>query len=233
MKKAPLILSALSLILWAPLASAAPTSAGAAATAAAPTAAPVEGTTLNLHAPASVALTAPEQFVVKLATTKGELILDVHRAWAPLGVDRFYSLVKAGYYNQVAFFRVIRGFMAQVGIHGDPTISTVWRRARIQDDPVRQSNTRGMVSFATAGPNTRTTQFFINFGNNMNLDRMGFAPFARVRNAELLDQIYSGYGEGKPRGNGPSQAMLHQRGNSYLQQNFPRLDYIISATVVE
>ena len=121
--------------------------------------------------------------------------------------------------------------MAQVGLHGDPAVNRVWRGARIADDPVTQSNTRGMVSFATAGPNTRTTQFFLNFGNNRNLDSMGFAPFARVRNMEVLDKIYSGYGEGAPRGQGPSQGLIHAKGNSYLKANFPRLDYIISAIV--
>lgn len=118
---------------------------------------------------------APDQFQVEMVTTKGTVVLDVHRDWAPLGVDRFYNLVKIGYYNDVAFFRVISGFMAQFGMHGDPGVTAAWKAAKIMDDPVTRSNTRGMVSFANAGKNTRTTQLFINYGNNGNLDGMGFA----------------------------------------------------------
>lgn len=191
--------------------------------------------TATLQDPSKATAQAPESFVVELQTTKGPIRLDVTRAWAPKGVDRFYNLVKAGYYSDVAFFRVIPGFMAQVGLHGDPAINRTWRSANIDDDPVSQSNTRGMVSFATAGPNTRTTQFFINFSDNNRLDGMGFSPFARVQadSMKIVDSLHGGYGEGAPRGRGPSQARIHAEGNSYLKADFPELDYIQRAVVVE
>ncbi|HEY8427004.1 MAG TPA: peptidylprolyl isomerase [Sandaracinaceae bacterium] len=176
---------------------------------------------------------APDRFTVRLDTTKGPILIDVHREWAPYGADRFYTLVREGYYTDVAFFRVIEGFMAQAGISGDPALNTRWRERRIPDDPVRQSNTRGMVSFAMAGPNTRTTQFFINFVDNRNLDGMGFAPFGRVRDMTAVDRLYSGYGEGAPRGRGPDQGRIQREGNAYLRAEFPELDYIRSATIVE
>src|SRR5690606_18982605 len=129
-----------------------------------------------------------------------------NQARAPNGVDRFYNLVRNGYYDDVAFFRVIENFMAQFGIHGDPAVNTAWRAARIQDDPVVESNRRGYVSFAMAGPNTRTTQLFINFRDNRQLDGMGFAPIAHVvEGMDVVDAIYSGYGEGAPNGQGPAQ----------------------------
>lgn len=176
--------------------------------------------------------TAPDKFAVVLETTKGDIVIDVERAWAPKGADRFYSLVKAGYYTDVAFFRVIEGFMAQVGIHGEPAMNTIWRQRRIQDDPKGvKSNTRGLVSFATAGPNTRTVQFFINFGDNNRLDGMGFTPFGKVRDMKPVDALYSGYGEGAPRGKGPFQGRLQQEGNPYLKKEFPEMDYIKKARI--
>ncbi len=182
--------------------------------------------------PAGQAATAGK-YAVELDTTKGKIIIDVHRDWAPLGADRFKELVQAGYYTDVAFFRVIAGFMAQVGLHGDPATTAEWREKRIADDPVKKSNTRGMVTFATAGPNTRTTQFFINFSDNSNLDRMGFAPFGKVRSMKTVDALYSGYGEGAPRGRGPSQGKIHSQGNKYLKADFPKLDYIKSAKILQ
>jgi peptidyl-prolyl cis-trans isomerase A (cyclophilin A) len=176
---------------------------------------------------------APETFKVKFNTTKGAVVIEATRAWAPLGADRFYNLVKAGYFTDIAFFRVIDGFMAQFGIHGDPAVSAAWRPARIQDDPVKQSNARGYISYAMAGPNTRTTQFFINFGDNSQLDSMGFSPFARVTEGmDVVDSIYSGYGEGAPRGMGPDQGRVQLQGNAYLQKDFPKLDYIKSAELL-
>lgn len=175
---------------------------------------------------------APERYAVKLETTKGDIIIDVTRAWAPQGADRFHELVKAGYYDDCAFFRVIKGFMAQVGISGDPSANAVWRTKRIPDDPVRESNTRGRVTFAMAGPDSRTTQVFINFQDNRQLDGMGFAPFGQVRNMEVVDQLFSGYGEGAPRGRGPSQARLQTEGNPYLKAEFPNLDYILKARLM-
>jgi peptidyl-prolyl cis-trans isomerase A (cyclophilin A) len=183
--------------------------------------------------PAQASERAPDTFKVKLATTKGDIIIDVHRDWAPKGADRFYNLVKIGYFTDLAFFRVVDGFMAQFGIHGDPRVSAKWRAANIQDDPVKESNLRGYITFATAGPNTRSTQFFINFGNNTNLDRMGFAPFGKVaQGMVVVDSIYKGYGEGAPRGRGPDQGRIQGEGNAYLKASFPNLDYVKSAAIV-
>ncbi|MBX2813567.1 MAG: peptidylprolyl isomerase [Myxococcales bacterium] len=184
--------------------------------------------------PSLATLAAPKEFTVKLKTTKGDILVDVHREWAPFGADRFYNLVKAGYYNGTAFFRVINGFMAQAGIAGDPKVNEAWRSARIPDDRVLQSNRTGYLSFAaTQNPNSRTTQFFINFRHNQQLDGMRFAPFGKARNMEVVNQLYSGYGEGTPRGKGPSQGSIQKEGNAYLKKAFPRLDYILTATIVE
>jgi peptidyl-prolyl cis-trans isomerase A (cyclophilin A) len=178
--------------------------------------------------------TAPALFKAKFETNKGDFIVEVHREWAPNGADRFYNLVKNSYYDEVRFFRVISGFMAQFGIHGDPKVSAIWRGERIQDDPVKESNTRGFITYATAGPNTRTTQLFINYGNNVGLDRQGFAPFGRVvTGMEVVDQLYAEYGEGAPQGAGPNQARVQQEGNAYLSSQFPKLDYIKKTTILE
>ncbi len=171
--------------------------------------------------------------MVKFETTKGDILIDVTRSWAPEGADRFYNLVSIGYYDDIAFFRVIDGFMAQFGIHGDPAVARVWKEAQIQDDPVSQSNTEGMLTFATAGPNTRTTQLFMNFGDNSNLNGMGFAPFGKLRSMDVLNKINSEYGEGAPRGRGPHQGRVQSQGNTYLKASFPNLDYITKATIVE
>ena len=176
---------------------------------------------------------APDQYTVELDTTKGAIVIDVRREWAPHGADRFYELVQNGYFSDVAFFRVISGFMAQVGISGDPALNAEWRAKRIPDDPVKASNARGTVTFATSGPNSRTTQFFINFGDNSRLDGMGFAPFGKVKDMAPVDALYDGYGEGAPRGRGPDQGQLQARGNAYLRESFPKLDYIKSAKVIE
>jgi len=159
--------------------------------------------------------------------------MEVHREWSPLGADRIYNLIKMGYFTDVAFFRVLKGFMAQTGIHGDPSISAQWRPARFPDDAGgKQSNTRGFASFATAGPNTRTTQFFINYGNNYRLDSMGFTPFGKVvAGMEIVDALYGDYGEGAPRGRGPDQGRMQMEGNTYLKSSFPLLDYIQGARV--
>jgi len=178
---------------------------------------------------------APDAFRVKLETTKGDVVILVNRSWAPKGADRFYNLVKIGYYSDVAFYRVIRGFMAQCGFSPDPKISAAWSRAKIADDPILQANTRGMVTFAMGGPNTRTTQFFVNFVDNSYLKKHGsFSPFGKVISGmDVMDSIYSGYGEGTPRGRGPDQARVAREGVSYLRKSFPDLDYIIQATIVE
>ena len=186
--------------------------------------------------PAKVKLKAPASFKLKLETTKGDIIINVKREWTPNGVDRIYSLAKAGYYKDVAFFRVINNFMAQVGMSGDPKLNRVWRSATIPDDPVMQSNTRGMVTFAKTGaPNSRSTQFFINFKDNSFLDKMAFAPFGQVEpeSMKVVDRLHAGYGEGAPRGRGPSQTRIMSEGNRYLKADFPLLDYIKSASVIE
>ena len=136
----------------------------------------------------------------------------MHRDWAPNGADRFYNLVKNGFYDNDRFFRVITGFMVQFGINGDPKLSAVWREARIKDDPVKQSNSRGFITFATAGPNTRTTQVFINFADNSALDNQGFAPFGQVVSGmNVVDALYADYGEGAPRGRGPAQDRIQRK----------------------
>ena len=187
-----------------------------------------------LKDPSKATETAPDNFKVKFSTTQGDFTLEVNRNWAPLGADRFYNLVKAGYFSDVAFFRVIAGFMAQFGIHGDPAVSAVWREANIKDDPVTASNTRGYISYAMRGPNTRTTQFFINYADNASLNGMGFSPFGRViEGMEVVDRLYSGYGEGAPGGSGPDQGLVQLRGNQYLKAEFPKLDYIKSAELLK
>jgi peptidyl-prolyl cis-trans isomerase A (cyclophilin A) len=188
----------------------------------------------NLGNPAALNEQAPAVYKVNVDSSKGRFVLEVHRDWAPLGADRFYNLVKNGFYDNARFFRVISGFMVQFGINGDPKVSAVWREANIKDDPVRQSNLRGTITFATAGPNTRTTQVFINFADNRSLDRMGFAPFGRVVSGmDVVDALYSGYGEGAPRGNGPDQQRVQNQGNAYLTQDFAKLDYIKKATIAK
>jgi peptidyl-prolyl cis-trans isomerase A (cyclophilin A) len=185
--------------------------------------------------PSLAAETAPESYKVKLETTKGDVVIEVTRAWAPNGADRFFNLIKIGYYDGAVFFRVIDGFMAQVGMHGDPAVQAAWMKASIPDDPVTQSNTRGMVTFAALGtPNSRTTQFFINFGDNSYLKQYGpFAPFGRVvQGMEVVDKLYSGYGEGAPKGRGPSQGEIARQGNAYLKKSFPELDAITRASLL-
>jgi peptidyl-prolyl cis-trans isomerase A (cyclophilin A) len=187
-----------------------------------------------LMTPDAAKQTAPERFRVRFETTKGAFVVEVVRAWAPQGADRFYNLVTLGFYDDVAFFRVLEGFMVQFGIHGDPDVSRVWRQARILDDPVKQPNKRGTLSFATAGPDTRTTQIFINYKDNTFLDAQGFSPFGRVVSGQsVVDALYGGYGEGAPRGAGPSQVRLQDEGNAYLKSGFPKLDYVKTARLVE
>lgn len=177
--------------------------------------------------------TAPDQFRVKFETSRGDFVVQVHRDWAPRGADRFYALARSGYFDGVRFFRVLTGFMAQFGMHGDPVVNQKWFSERVPDDPVRQSNTRGKITFATAGPNTRTTQLFINFGDNGMLDGQGFAPFGEViQGMEVVDGLHAGYGEGAPRGRGPDQGRIRNEGNAYLEKDFPKLDYVKRAVVL-
>ncbi|MBI2829465.1 MAG: peptidylprolyl isomerase [Acidobacteria bacterium] len=186
-----------------------------------------------LKNPAVLKDTAPATYKVTFDTSAGTFVVEVHRDWAPLGADRFYNLVKNGFYDNCRFFRVIPNFMVQFGIHGDPAVSSVWRNARIPVDPVKQSNKRGFITYAMAGtPDTRTTQVFINFQSNANLDGLGFAPFGEVVSGmAVVDKIYSGYGEGAPRGKGPDQGRIQAEGNAYLTKDFSNLDYIRKATI--
>jgi peptidyl-prolyl cis-trans isomerase A (cyclophilin A) len=186
----------------------------------------------NLGNPSALREQAPAVYKAKFDTTKGTFVVEVHRDWAPNGADRFYNLVKNGFYDNVRFFRVISGFMVQFGINGDPKVSAPWREARIPDDPVKQSNKRGYITYAMAGPNTRTSQVFINFGDNASLDRQGFSPFGRVISGmNVVDSLNAEYGEGAPRGRGPDQGRVQMEGNTYLKKDFGRLDYVRKATV--
>lgn len=177
-------------------------------------------------------LISPEHYTALVDSTKGTFLIEVHRSWSPIGSDRFYTLTRKGFFTDIPFFRVIRGFMAQFGIHGSPPVNQSWRSKPIQDDPANQSNQRGTISFATAGPNTRTTQLFINTANNDNLDAMGFTPIGRIVHRpsspgmEVVDRLFSGYGEGHPSGRGPSQELLQNIGTEFLKEHYPYLDYI-------
>jgi peptidyl-prolyl cis-trans isomerase A (cyclophilin A) len=177
--------------------------------------------------PASLTAKAPEQFDVKFSTSAGDIVIQVTRSWAPLGADRFYNLVKNGFFNDAAFFRVVPGFIVQFGIPADPAVAKVWQSANIRDDRVTQPNGPGYVVFATAGPNTRTTQLFINTGNNSSsLDPQGFAPFGKVTDGmDVVRKIYAGYGEA------PDQSKIQAQGKAYLDKSFPKLDTIKSTTV--
>jgi peptidyl-prolyl cis-trans isomerase A (cyclophilin A) len=187
----------------------------------------------KLMKPDSLTEKAPETFRVKFETTKGDFVLDVTRSWAPRGADRFYNLVKHGYYDECRFFRVLSGFVAQWGINGDPALNRVWRNATIQDDPVVESNRKGYITYAMGGPNTRTTQLFINLADNTRLDGMGFSPFGRVSEGmEVVESLHADYGEGSPRGMGPEQGRIQMEGNKYLVEQFPKLDRIKRATIL-
>jgi peptidyl-prolyl cis-trans isomerase A (cyclophilin A) len=187
----------------------------------------------KLKNPAQLNEKAPDTYKARFDTSKGVFVITVNRAWAPLGADRFYNLVKNGFYDECRFFRVLDGFMAQIGMNGDPSVQRVWQTARLQDDPVKESNKRGYVTFAHAGANSRTTQFFINFGDNGgSLDKQGFPPIGQVTTGmDVVDKLYSGYGEGAPRGQGPSQGSIAAEGNAYLTKSFPKLDYVKKATI--
>jgi peptidyl-prolyl cis-trans isomerase A (cyclophilin A) len=175
--------------------------------------------------------TAPDHFSFAYETTQGEIQFDCPQNWAPLGEQRLYELVTDGFFSNTAFFRVITGFVAQFGISGDPTISAKWENANLVDDPVVASNVAGTLTYADGGPNTRTTQMFINLVDNVRLDAMGFAPICKTDAAGLAvaQKFYAGYGEGTPDGNGPSQDLITAQGDSYLKAGFPKLDYVLSA----
>ena len=180
----------------------------------------------KLKNPAALKDVAPAEYRATFDTSAGPFTILVHRAWAPNGADRFYNLVKYGFFNNTRFFRVVPNFMVQFGINGDPAIQDPWRNANIPDEPGRQSNKRGLITFATSGPNSRTTQVFINFKDNGFLDSQGFAPFGEVVSGmEIVDKINSEYGEK------PDQGLIQRQGNVYLTKAFPKLDYVKKATI--
>jgi peptidyl-prolyl cis-trans isomerase A (cyclophilin A) len=180
--------------------------------------------------PALLKAKAPEQYKVKFVTTRGEFTLTVTRAWAPLGADRFYNLVRHHFFNNASIFRVVPNFVAQFGISSYPAVTAAWRGTDIKDDPVTQSNKKGYITFATAGPNTRTTQVFINLRDNAGLDRQGFAPFGVVDGdgMNVVEMFYDQYGDNA----GIDQNKIEAQGKPYLDKNFPKLDVIKSATLL-
>jgi peptidyl-prolyl cis-trans isomerase A (cyclophilin A) len=190
----------------------------------------------NLLDPTTCKATAPAVFKAKFTTTKGDIIIEVHRDWAPRGADRFYNLVRGGFFTDAYFFRAIPGFMAQFGVSSDPKVSRAWRDANIIDDPVKQSNTRGFVSFAQTGaPNTRGTQLFINYGDNSRLDPPpnNFAPIGQVvEGMEVADQFYSGYNAQFGGDSGQLQGPLGQEGKAFIESKFPKLDRILRASII-
>jgi len=198
--------------------------------AAAPAVTPAESARQKLLNPAQLNEKAPETFRAKFTTSKGDFVIEVTRAWSPNGADRFYNLVRNGYYNDCRFFRVISDFMVQFGISGDPSLNQVWYQAQFRDDPVKESNKRGYVTFAMTGlPNSRTTQIFINYKDNSFLDAQNFAPFGRVvEGMDVVDSFYNEY-QGVPSDNQPQ---IQARGNAYLNKEFPRLDYVKSAAIM-
>ncbi|MGD0938243.1 MAG: peptidylprolyl isomerase [Terracidiphilus sp.] len=215
-----LVLSA-SLLVQAqtPATNSAPAKSGAAS--------PTAGPHLSLLSPSSFTAKAPAVFRAEFSTTAGDFVIEVHRDWAPLGADRFYNLVRNGYFTNAAFFRVVPGFVVQFGLSADPAVNRAWFNAKIKDDPVAQSNKRGSIVFATAGPGTRTTQLFINYADNSRLDGMGFAPFGTVvEGMDVVDKIFPGYRES------PRQDLITNQGDAYLKANFPRIDKIKAARIL-
>jgi peptidyl-prolyl cis-trans isomerase A (cyclophilin A) len=208
--------------------------------------APAQGTTTKKSAPAArpaydrtllhpalLKEKAPDQYKVQFSTTRGDFIVTITRSWAPLGADRFYNLVKHHFYDNASLFRVLPGFVAQFGISAYPPVNKVWEPAVIKDDPVTQSNLRGYLTFATGGPNTRTTQVFINLVDNKRLDSMGFAAFGQVTDGmKVVDMFYDQYGEGAPSGGGPDQDQIQKQGKPYLDKGWPKLDYIKTTTII-
>jgi peptidyl-prolyl cis-trans isomerase A (cyclophilin A) len=184
--------------------------------------------------PSLATVQAPDFFFASFTTTKGDFVVEVHRTWAPHAADRFYNLVKLGFYDDTRFFRAVPDFMVQFGISGEPRVTAKWRLASFADDPVLESNLRGFVSFARTGqPNSSATQIFISYENHPRLDASGFAPFGKiVRGMEAVDDLYKGYGESAPDGTGPDQHRIESDGNAYLDRDFPKLDRILSTRIV-
>src|SRR3954471_12246531 len=177
---------------------------------------------------------APDVFRVRFETNEGPFVIEARKDWAPRGTDRFFELVKANFYDDARFFRVLPRFVIQFGINGDPKVSELWNQLQIVDDPSKQPNEKGTVTFAKRGPNTRTTQIFINMQDNLSLNSSGFAPFGKVvEGMEMVEKLYPGYGEMSPNGNGPDPMKIQAMGNEYLIRNFPQLDFVKTARVVQ
>ncbi|MCU0650527.1 MAG: peptidylprolyl isomerase [Gemmatimonadaceae bacterium] len=177
---------------------------------------------------------APDSFLVQFATSRGDVGLMVYRAWSPRGADRVHWLVTHGFYDGARFFRAVKDFVVQFGLSGDTAVTRAWRDRSIADDSVRASNARGMVTFAKGGPNSRTTQLYINLRDNARLDALGFSPVGRiVSGLDVVDSLYMGYGEGPPRGAGPAQERIVREGEAYLAREFPKLDRVVTARVVQ
>jgi len=185
--------------------------------------------------PAALRAKAPDLYRVKFATTHGDFVVEVHRDWAPLGADRLYNLVRNRFFTDNAFYRYSPGFIVQFGVSAWPAVTKAWAGATIKDDPVKESNKKGTITYAMGGPNTRSTDFFINLKDNSPLDGQGFAPLGMVTEGmDVVEGLYSGYGEmkGMPGGNGPDQALVQSQGKPYLDKNFPKLDSIKTATII-
>jgi peptidyl-prolyl cis-trans isomerase A (cyclophilin A) len=193
-----------------------------------------EVTRSPLLRPENFTETAPAEYRVRFETSAGDVVIQVRREWAPLGADRFYNLVKGGFYDDTRVYRVLDGFMAQWGLNGDPYVNQAWKAQYIVDDPVAHTNARGTVAFAKGGVHTRTTEVFISYRDNVSLDEEGFAPFGEVvEGMDVVDSFYAAYGDGPPRGDGPYAAMAQARGNVYLDEEFPELTRIVEASIVE
>jgi len=196
--------------------------------------APVALNPAKLLAPAEMDAQAPEVFTVRFDTTAGDIIAEIHREWAPRGADRFYNLAVNGFYTNTSFFRIVPGFVVQFGISPYPKVAVAWYNAVLKDDSVKKSNSRGRLVFAAAGRNTRTTQIFINLGDNASLDREGFAPFGDVVDGmEVVKRLYGGYGDIPPQGRGPDPKKIILQGKTYLDKEFPKLDRIKATYVAE
>jgi peptidyl-prolyl cis-trans isomerase A (cyclophilin A) len=175
---------------------------------------------------------APEVYRVNFDTSKGPFTVEVTRAWAPRGADHFYDLVKTGFYDNARFYRVVRNYVVQFGIAADPSANRLWGATAIPDDPVKETNAKGTVTYAMRGPGSRTTQVFVNLKDNKALDKDGFAPFGKVVSGmDVVESVYGFYGDMAPRGSGPDPKLIETQGNSYLESKFPRLDFIKKATV--
>jgi peptidyl-prolyl cis-trans isomerase A (cyclophilin A) len=176
---------------------------------------------------------APSVYKVKFETSAGDFIVEVHRDWAPIGADHFQELVAAKFFDQCRFYRVVKRFVVQWGVHGEPLMNRKWGNLTIKDDPAKQKNLKGTIAYAKEGVNSRTSIFFINLADNPRLDSTGFAPFGKVISGmEVVDKLFAGYGDTPPRGEGPDPAKIQMQGTSYLEGRFPRLDYIKKATLV-